>query len=475
MIKKQRGLLLTALTLLLCFAILSATIAAPSLHFVQTPTKVQSQTLVSAAAGEEAGQFQKTALRSPALISSKAQAPGSRPDARFYEHKKTNGVVDAPAVLTEWPASGHYLDIFSMEPEPAVSRDAALPANTYADQILVPGTKGTYHFTLKNLETFECYYEFTITKPDLTDKGDPISDLPMEFRLRDGGGSYFTAPAAAYKIVTDIPKVTGTLAGGASREFQLDWLWSYEESGAQDIEDTAFGRQVDDPMPPLYQLVINYYLEAEEQEVIVKFDPKGGIVSPTQRTYQIGDKLGALPTPTRAGYTFDGWYDKDGNLVTEDTLVTGDDMILYARWTKNDNNNWWLWLLPLIPIPILGWIGSMIPVLISIPVVGSIPIILSNWICWKCLHLCKDCTCNGTCHNPKCPDPDKPDKPDDDDDVTNKPAKPSKPPKTGDSSTAIYITIAVLLASLLGALIILLKKRKNDDDDSDGNDEEKKE
>lgn len=43
--------------------------------------------------------------------------------------------------------------------------------------------------------------------------------------------------------------------------------------------------------------------------------------------------IGSLPTPTRPGYTFDGWYKIDGNQVYENTTVD-QSMNVYARWTQ---------------------------------------------------------------------------------------------------------------------------------------------
>ena len=41
---------------------------------------------------------------------------------------------------------------------------------------------------------------------------------------------------------------------------------------------------------------------------------------------------GSIPTPTRPGYTFAGWYDEYGNRVTASSIVNN-DVTLYARWT----------------------------------------------------------------------------------------------------------------------------------------------
>ena len=42
-----------------------------------------------------------------------------------------------------------------------------------------------------------------------------------------------------------------------------------------------------------------------------------------------------LPTPTKSGYTFNGWYDEDGNLVESGTWNYDKDMTLTADWTEN--------------------------------------------------------------------------------------------------------------------------------------------
>ena len=42
----------------------------------------------------------------------------------------------------------------------------------------------------------------------------------------------------------------------------------------------------------------------------VTFDPAGGEVSSSSKTVKLGDNYGDLPTPTRPGYSFAGWYTK---------------------------------------------------------------------------------------------------------------------------------------------------------------------
>jgi uncharacterized repeat protein (TIGR02543 family) len=46
-----------------------------------------------------------------------------------------------------------------------------------------------------------------------------------------------------------------------------------------------------------------------------------------------GKTLTDLPTPEREGYTFDGWFDAEGNKFTTETVVTG-DITVTAKWTE---------------------------------------------------------------------------------------------------------------------------------------------
>lgn len=65
-------------------------------------------------------------------------------------------------------------------------------------------------------------------------------------------------------------------------------------------------------------------------------------------SYHLGDSVtfdseyGSLPTPTRTGYTFAGWIDKDGNAITADSTYdyVGTET-LYSTWTLNSYDITW--------------------------------------------------------------------------------------------------------------------------------------
>jgi uncharacterized protein (TIGR02145 family)/uncharacterized repeat protein (TIGR02543 family) len=70
----------------------------------------------------------------------------------------------------------------------------------------------------------------------------------------------------------------------------------------------------------------------------ITFDANGGTVSPTSGTTDADGKLASLPTPTRDGYTFDGWYTTatGGTAVTTSTVFSANAAI-YAQWTAIDD------------------------------------------------------------------------------------------------------------------------------------------
>ena len=83
---------------------------------------------------------------------------------------------------------------------------------------------------------------------------------------------------------------------------------------------------------------------SEPQTVYVNFAPKtytiyfntnGGTVAKTSMTVTYGKAVGTLPTPTREGDVFLGWFDEDGVQYTKDTVYSvAGDTTLVARWEK---------------------------------------------------------------------------------------------------------------------------------------------
>ena len=73
----------------------------------------------------------------------------------------------------------------------------------------------------------------------------------------------------------------------------------------------------------------------------VNFNANGGNVDTASTTVTYDGTYGSLPTPTRTGYSFTGWFtdSENGNKVESDTTVhITDTQTLYAHWVKTDYN-----------------------------------------------------------------------------------------------------------------------------------------
>ena len=74
-----------------------------------------------------------------------------------------------------------------------------------------------------------------------------------------------------------------------------------------------------------------------KQPITVTFEANGGTCSSSGKTVYHSDTYGTLPTATRSGYTFNGWFTSSsgGTKITESTTVTvTSNQTLYAQWTK---------------------------------------------------------------------------------------------------------------------------------------------
>lgn len=83
---------------------------------------------------------------------------------------------------------------------------------------------------------------------------------------------------------------------------------------------------------------ITVYVSKGKQEFGVIFDANGGSVSTGSKKINVGEPYGDLPTPTRTGYTFNGWFAAKGDSIQikKDTKVTWEyNHTVYAHWTAN--------------------------------------------------------------------------------------------------------------------------------------------
>ena len=105
------------------------------------------------------------------------------------------------------------------------------------------------------------------------------------------------------------------------------------------VSGTVTGEQADNG--------ITVYVTYNPNQYVVNFDSAGGSLQSGEEsktvaynniygfdpTEPIGQQYAALPTPLRTGFEFLGWQDADGNIITEDTVVTlNQNHTLTAKW-----------------------------------------------------------------------------------------------------------------------------------------------
>ena len=83
----------------------------------------------------------------------------------------------------------------------------------------------------------------------------------------------------------------------------------------------------------------NLYAKWIPNKYTVTLDGNGGSVTPTSIEVTYNYIYSGLPTPTRTGYTFAGWYtEREGGSIvnTTDTVSILSNITLYAHWTANN-------------------------------------------------------------------------------------------------------------------------------------------
>ena len=120
--------------------------------------------------------------------------------------------------------------------------------------------------------------------------------------------------------------------------FEMAYYYDEDEEEAENPTLTIVGYKDTE--------IYYYYLENEDNEYQnlawktqasttykVTFNPNGGKVSPKTLSRAKNAKLGTLPTPTRSGMAFMGWYTakSGGTKITANTTVTG-AVTYYAHW-----------------------------------------------------------------------------------------------------------------------------------------------
>ncbi len=82
---------------------------------------------------------------------------------------------------------------------------------------------------------------------------------------------------------------------------------------------------------------VTVYAQWTANAYTLTMDPNGGSVSDGSKVVKANETYGTLPTPTRTGYTFNGWYTakSGGSKVSSTTKMGMSNTTIYAQWTVN--------------------------------------------------------------------------------------------------------------------------------------------
>ena len=118
---------------------------------------------------------------------------------------------------------------------------------------------------------------------------------------------------------------------------------------------------------------LTFYVSWKANEYTVSFDANGGSVSQSNKKVTYDSSYGTLPTPSRQGYRFVGWFKSDGTEVTSSTTYkTASNSTLYAHWkfiytkpscqlTADGTKGWNDWFRSDVKVKMTTSTGSGIP------------------------------------------------------------------------------------------------------------------
>ena len=148
---------------------------------------------------------------------------------------------------------------------------------------------------------------------------------------KDKGGATFSGTNSAVLPSKHTYGTATTLISGSKTGYTFGgWYTSSDCSGTALTALTATG----------YTANITLYTTWTAKTVTITWNPNGGSVSTTSSSYTYDGATVTLPTPTRTGYTFDGWYTaaSGGNKIAgiggSNTKPVA-DVTYYAHWTAN--------------------------------------------------------------------------------------------------------------------------------------------
>ena len=147
---------------------------------------------------------------------------------------------------------------------------------------------------------------------------EPAEKITVTFDADGGTCNTTTLSIDKGQKITNIPSATKS---------KYDFLGWYDTNNNQLTTDTVINEN------------ITYTAKWKSKTTpvtksTVKFDANGGMCDTTKIEVINGQTISNIPEPFMNGYTFEGWFDDNGNKLTTDTVISYDIMYT-AKWTKD--------------------------------------------------------------------------------------------------------------------------------------------
>ncbi|MEE1096319.1 MAG: InlB B-repeat-containing protein [Paludibacteraceae bacterium] len=151
-----------------------------------------------------------------------------------------------------------------------------------------------------------------------------VTETAVTLNPNEGTGSM--ADVTTQNGTLTLPKCTFT------REGYTFAGWATTVSGEVEFADEAVVSNWDADITELFA-------KWTAKTITITWDANGGSVNPTSSTYTYNGATITLPTPTRTGYSFNGWFTTaiGGTKITEvgTTNKPTEDVTYYAQWISN--------------------------------------------------------------------------------------------------------------------------------------------
>ena len=264
----------------------------------------------------------------PVPTKSKYEFAGWYTESAYVTKVDENTTVGLPYAVTlyaKWIPLGSYVKVTS-----STLTTGNEYIITYNDSVAVvqtensTGTSSSYSLTSGEVTPENDIIYTNDTRMVWTfERGKPSSSGWPSQGSSGGSSGYFTNKWSGRKLTEDVITYSnGTLSEPAVSFYSNPRYWIYTNG--------RFGIKSSSSIP---QGAYPFYLYEQRQQVL--FDPNGGTVTPTSKDITKGSAYGELPTPTRDGYVFAGWFtdDAEPEEIKSTTIVTKTGShTLYARW-----------------------------------------------------------------------------------------------------------------------------------------------